>query len=97
MVINNEGEIVSTPFKEDIGKNFSKIIKETKPLDEIFSLVSDRDYGSEINQGSFITEVNDRQTLVTFKTIGSKVGIGGEKWLASLELSADGLSICGCS
>ena len=32
----------------------------------------------EINQGSFITEVNDRQTLVTFKTIGSKVGIGGK-------------------
>jgi hypothetical protein len=78
LVINNDGEIVSTPFKEDIGKDFSKIIKETKPLDEIFSLVSDRDYGSEVNQGSFITEVNRRPTLVTFKTIGSKVGIGGK-------------------
>ncbi|HHT05700.1 MAG TPA: hypothetical protein GXZ97_05460 [Hydrogenispora sp.] len=87
MVINNEGEIVSTPFKEDIGKNFSKIIKETKPLDEIFSLVSDRDYGSEINQGSFITEVNDRQTLVTFKTIGSKVGIGGKSGWHLLSLA----------
>ena len=87
LVINNEGEIVSTPFKEDIGKSFSKIIQETKPLDEIFSLVSDRDYGSEINQGSFITEVNDRQTLVTFKTIGSKVGIGGKSGWHLLSLA----------
>ncbi|HEY8391966.1 MAG TPA: cache domain-containing protein [Capillibacterium sp.] len=78
LVINNEGEIVSTPFKEDIGKRFSDIIKETKPLDELFSLVSDRDYGSEISQGSFITEVNARETLVTFKTIGSTTGIGGK-------------------
>lgn len=87
MVINNEGEIVSTPFKEDIGKNFSSIIKETKPLDEIFTFVSDRDYGSEINQGSFITEVNGRQTLVTFKTIGSKVGIGGKSGWHLLSLA----------
>ncbi|HHT48751.1 MAG TPA: hypothetical protein GXZ98_05625 [Firmicutes bacterium] len=87
LVINNDGEIVSTPFKEDIGKNFSSIIKETKPLDEIFSLVSDRDYGSEINQGSFITEVHDRQTLVTFKTIGSKVGIGGKSGWHLLSLA----------
>lgn len=87
LVINNEGEIVSTPFKEDIGKNFSKIIKETKPLDEVFSLVSNRDYGSEINQGSFITEVNQRVTLVTFKTIGSKVGIGGKSGWHLLSLA----------
>ncbi|NLM38096.1 MAG: hypothetical protein GX202_08230 [Firmicutes bacterium] len=87
MVINNKGEIVSTPFKEDIGKNFSSIIKETKPLDEIFSFVSDRDYGSEINQGSFITDVNGRQTLVTFKTIGSKVGIGGKSGWHLLSLA----------
>lgn len=87
LVINNDGEIVSTPFKEDIGKNFSKIIKETKPLVEIFSLVSNRDYGSEINQGSFITEVNHRQTLVTFKTISSKVGIGGKSGWHLLSLA----------
>ena len=87
LVINNEGEIVSTPFKEDIGKRFSDIIKETKPLDEIFSLVSDRDYGSEINQGSFITEVNSRETLVTFKTIGSKTGIGGKSGWHLLSLA----------
>ncbi len=87
LVINNEGEIVSTPFKEDIGKDFSKIIKETKPLDEIFSLVSNRDYGSEVNQGSFITEVYERPTLVTFKTIGSKVGIGGKSGWHLLSLA----------
>ncbi|NLY91886.1 MAG: hypothetical protein GX081_09845 [Firmicutes bacterium] len=87
LVINNEGEIVSTPFKEDIGKSFSDIIKETKPLDEIFSLVSNRDYGSEINQGSFITEVNHRETLVTFKTIGSKTGIGGKSGWHLLSLA----------
>jgi len=87
LIINNDGEIVSTPFKEDIGKDFSKIIKETKPLDEIFILVSDRDYGSEINQGSFLTEVNHRQTLVTFKTIGSKVGIGGKSGWHLLSLA----------
>src|SRR5690554_354603 len=87
LIINNEGEIVSTPFKEDIGNNFSKIIKETKPLDEVFSRVSDRDYGSEINQGSFLTEVNHRQTLVTFKTISSEVGIGGKSGWHLLSLA----------
>lgn len=87
LVINNEGEIVSTPFKEDIGSSFSKIIKETTPLDQVFSSVSNRDYGSEVNQGSFLTEVNHCQTLVTFKTISSEVGIGGKSGWHLLSLA----------
>lgn len=79
LIIDSNGEIVSTPFKNDIGANVSKIMKDAKPLGKILeNTVSDRDYGAEINQGSFITEVNRKQTLVTYKTIGSKIGVGGK-------------------
>jgi two-component system sensor histidine kinase YesM len=78
-IINNSGEIVSTPFKEEIGKNLVDIMKNNAPIKAILTdPVSDRDYGSEINQGSLITEVNRKQTLVTYKTIGSKIGVGGK-------------------
>jgi hypothetical protein len=40
-IINNDGEIVSSPFKEEIGKNVTQIMKETKPLQPILgNLVS---------------------------------------------------------
>ncbi|HEX3046003.1 MAG TPA: hypothetical protein VHY08_14695 [Bacillota bacterium] len=78
-IINNSGEIVSTPFKEEIGKNLVDIMKNNAPIKAILTdPVSDRDYGSEINQGSLITEVNRKQTVVTYKTIGSKIGVGGK-------------------
>ena len=87
-IINNEGEIVSSPFKEEIGKNVTQIMKDTKPLKPILgSPVSNRDYGSEINQGSFITEVNNKQTLVTYKSIGSKIGVGGKSGWNLLSLA----------
>ena len=78
IIINNNGEIVSTPFKEAIGKNIAVIMRGVQPLKSLFDSVSNRDYGNEISQGSFITEVNQKQTLVTFKTIGSKSGVGGK-------------------
>ena len=87
LIINNSGEIVSTPFKEDIGKNITQIMKDTRPLQKIFRPVSDRDYGSEINQGSFLTEINHKQTLVTFKTISSKIGVGGRSGWHLLSLA----------
>ncbi|HBE78436.1 MAG TPA: hypothetical protein DDW65_11770 [Firmicutes bacterium] len=82
-IINNEGEIISSPFKEEIGKNINQIMKDTEPLKSILgSPVSNRDYGCEINQGSYITEVNHKQMLVTFKSIGSKIGVGGKSgWI----------------
>jgi methyl-accepting chemotaxis protein len=87
-IINNDGEIVSSPFKEEIGKNVTQIMKETKPLRPILgNLVSNRDYGSEINQGSFITEVNKKQMLVTYKSIGSKIGVGGKSGWNLLSLA----------
>ncbi|MCL6591425.1 MAG: cache domain-containing protein [Firmicutes bacterium] len=79
LIINSRGELISTPFKEDIGKNIAAIMRDIKPLKKILAgSVSDRDYGSEINQGSFITEVNHKQSLVVYKTIGSKIGVGGK-------------------
>ena len=89
IVINSDGEIVSSPYKDDIGKNISKLMKNTKPLKGILGYaVSDRDYGSEVNQGSFITEVNHKQTLVTYKTIGSKIGVGGKSSWHMLNLTS---------
>ena len=76
-VINNSGMIVSSPFKNDIGKNITQIMSNTQPLQAIFQPVSNRDYGNDINQGSFLTKANQRQALVTYKTISSNIGVGG--------------------
>ncbi len=76
-VINNNGMIVSSPFKNDIGKNIKQVMSNTRPLQAIFQPVSNRDYGNDINQGSFLTKANQRQTLVTYKTISSNIGVGG--------------------
>jgi hypothetical protein len=88
LIINNDGDIVSSPYKEEIGQNISLIMKNIDPLKSILGeSVSDRDYGSEINQGSFITEVHHNQTLVTYKSIGSKIGIGGKSGWHLLSLA----------
>ncbi len=76
-VINNNGMIVSSPFKNDIGKNINQVMSNTQPLQAIFQPVSNRDDGNDINQGSFLTKANQRQTLVTYKTISSHNGVGG--------------------
>lgn len=78
IIIDNDGEVVSTPYKEDIGKDISLFMQDVGPLQKLFKPISDRDYGSEVNQGSFITRVNGKQTLVTYKTISSKIGVGGK-------------------
>jgi hypothetical protein len=96
LIINNDGEIISSPFKQDIGKNIETLMKDTKPLKPIMEYAGDRDYGSEINQGSYVTLVNNQPTLVTFKSIGSKIGIGGRSgWhligLAPTSFLYDGL------
>jgi hypothetical protein len=77
-IINNDGEIISSPFKKDIGRNITTLMKNVGPLKPIMEYTGDRDYGSEINQGSYITRVNNQPMLVTFKSIGSKIGIGGK-------------------
>jgi hypothetical protein len=70
LVINNNGEIVSSPFKEDIGKNVSQIIRKIIPLKSVLSNpLSIQE--SKINRGSFITMVNSKQSLVTYQAIGS--------------------------
>jgi hypothetical protein len=74
MIINDNGEIVSSPFKDDIGKNVSQIIKEIIPLRPVLgkSFTSGE---NKINQGSFITKVNNKESLITYKAIGSKIGL----------------------
>jgi hypothetical protein len=77
LIINSNGEIVSSPFKEDIRKKVSQLMGNAMPLRPFFgdSLV---DQKKHIDHGSFITKVNDKQSLVTYKAIGSKNGIGGK-------------------
>ncbi|HBF39834.1 MAG TPA: hypothetical protein DDW50_21310 [Firmicutes bacterium] len=77
-IINNDGEIISSPFKMDIGKNIAILMQNIEPLKPILKYTGDRDYGNEINQGSYITKVNNQSMLVTYKSIGSKIGIGGK-------------------
>ncbi len=77
-IMNNEGEIISSPLKTDIGKNIAALMRDITPLKPILKYTGDRDYGNEINQGSYITQVNNQPMLVTYKSIGSKIGIGGK-------------------
>lgn len=81
LIINYDGLIVSSPEKETIGINIKKIMRDAARLKPILeSTVSDRDYGSEVNQGSFLNWVNNQEVLVTYKTIGLRAGIGGSGW-----------------
>jgi hypothetical protein len=77
-IINNDGIIVSSPFKKDIGKNVASLLANVKPLQPIMEYAGDRDYGNEINQGGYLTRMNRQPILVTFKSISSKNGIGGK-------------------
>lgn len=75
VIINDKGEIVSTVFKKDIGKTINEIMTHKGPLEKNLSLSLNQGYQTIAGEGSFITSVNGKETLVTFKSIGSKNGI----------------------
>lgn len=77
IIINKKGEIVSSPFKEEIGKSVSQITRNIVPLKSV-SGNSFSGQESKIDQGSFITNVNHKRSLVTYKAIRSKIETGGE-------------------
>jgi methyl-accepting chemotaxis protein len=80
LVVNNEGAIISSPIKENIGFNISQFMKSKQPIMQkiLESKVSDRDYGNDVNQGSLEGEVDHQKVLVTYKSVGSQIGIGGK-------------------
>lgn len=79
VVIDSQGTIISTPYKPEIGENIAQYLENMEPLTRLLSgEVSDRDYGSEINQGTFITLLQQEPVLITYQSIASKVGIGGK-------------------
>jgi hypothetical protein len=88
LIINHEGEIVSTPFKKEIGSNITEMVKNKQPLKGVLGIPpAHRGIGSEITQGSFITRVNGKETLLTYKEIGSKIGVGGSSGWRLLNLT----------
>lgn len=91
LIIDEQGKVVSTPFKEDIGKPVGRMITGIAPLRELLrGKTSDRDYGGEQNQGSYLTRVNGQSSLVVYKSIGSETGIGANsRWhLLSITLTS---------
>ena len=72
LVINSNGEIVSSPFKEDIGQSASQLVRN------IGLRKSNAVPESKIDQGSFFTTVNQQKSLVTYKAVGSKIGKAGK-------------------
>jgi hypothetical protein len=77
IIIKQNGEIVSSPFKEDIGKNVSQITRNILSAKYVLrNSFSGKE--SKIDHGSFITNVNHKESLVTYKAIGSQSEIGGE-------------------
>jgi methyl-accepting chemotaxis protein len=71
LVINSNGEIVSSPFKEDIGQSASQLVRN------IGLRKSNAVPESKIDQGSFFTTVNQQKSLVTYKAV-SKIGKAGK-------------------
>lgn len=68
LIINNNGEIISSPFKEDIGQSASQLIRD-------IGLRNSNSPSPECGtaQGSFFTTINQQNSLVIYKTVGSKI------------------------
>ncbi len=78
VIVDNEGKFVSSPYKDDIGKNIHQIVRNCKPLETLFkSRASASDYSSSENQGSYDSFVKGRSAFVTYKSIGLNKNIGG--------------------
>jgi methyl-accepting chemotaxis protein len=62
LIINNQGTIISTPFKEDIGRPILKIFNNPRALDCILK--------DEEDEGSFSDKIQNKQVLVTYEAVG---------------------------
>lgn len=73
LIVNSNGEIISSPFKEDIGQSASQLIRDIE-------LRNSNSPGLErgTDQGSFFTTINQQSSLVTYKTVGSKIKNAGK-------------------
>jgi len=78
LLINVRGEIISSPFKEDIGRQAPQLIAKILAAD------GENLTGAEagkIRQGSFITTINQKQNLVTYRAVGGKIkNAGRNSW-----------------
>jgi methyl-accepting chemotaxis protein len=78
VIIDNDGKFVSSPYKEDIGKDIQQIVRNCEPLQLLFKgRASASDYASGENQGSYDSIVKGRSAFVTYKSIGLNKNIGG--------------------
>ena len=78
IIIDNDGKIVSTPFKADIGKHIRPMMRNTAPLQKIMKGGSSAsDYSARENQGSYDGVIKNHPALVTYKSIGLNQNIGG--------------------
>ncbi|NLC53692.1 MAG: methyl-accepting chemotaxis protein [Firmicutes bacterium] len=77
VIIDSEGDIISSPMKNHIGGQISALLANTEPLQPIMlGTESDRDY--EQKRGSYISKIEGKENLVTFKTISGVTGIGSK-------------------
>ncbi|MBA2132942.1 cache domain-containing protein [Hydrogenispora sp. UU3] len=67
LLINRRGEIISSPFKEDIGKKATQLIDQMLPTDGANVAGDETGKGQ---QGSFIATFNQEQNFVTYKAVG---------------------------
>ncbi|NLW56558.1 MAG: hypothetical protein GX050_08095 [Firmicutes bacterium] len=78
LLIDRSGEIISSPFKEEIGKKATQLIDQILPADGE-TLTGDE--AGRGQQGSFITMVNQEENLVTYKAVGGKIkNAGRNNW-----------------
>ena len=87
VIIDNAGRIISTPFKEDIGRNISAVMRDLRPLAAILHSGGNGGSGGRAVQSSYITEINREETMVTFAAIGSKSSAGGKSGWHLLHLT----------
>ena len=66
-IIDNAGRIISTPFKEDIGRDISTVMRDSRPLTAILNPGDYRGSGEQTAQGIYVTEINREETMVAFR------------------------------
>jgi methyl-accepting chemotaxis protein len=64
LIIDNQGNIVSSPTKNEIGKNISKILAHPRKLKPLYTGMKNKD--------SFTDKIHGQEVFITYYTIGER-------------------------
>ncbi len=64
LIIDHKGNIISSRFKEIIGKNITELVSNKKSLEKMFNSISDK--------GEFDNRIANKPVLVTYHAVGGR-------------------------